>query len=501
MTHVKELLKQARTLNADERYEEVLALLSDDVLALSKYNNVNLLVERARAHFKCGQYLQCKSFAERILNIAPKNHIANFYLAIWLTKEKNYTEATKLLELGIDVSPGDAAFYNALGALQKEQRQYEEAIRFYDIAEQLNANFAPTYYNRAFVYYIKEEYSQALKDYEKYLSISKDRFDEIFRRRAADRVLELKNLLKDKSFDNIRLIIEKIKNVLLYSGGLITHYTSLDTAKEIIFNRSFFRLSEGAFLNDSSEGRTLFELFSIYEAISYLPNDIEPEPYAKKPFIGSFVPDNLHDNLTLWRMYGKNNKEEAKGCAIAVDSKQITTQITDNLVLEKLTASADEEDFRFYHVAYKNYGSDDKPVFTIPGYSDEKNNELNSLVKQLLIEVDNFSFRKDITDLKYLFEQLNTIAFLFKSNAYQHEQELRLVVKGLHFVKKIDLNFSPPRVYIDLLDVLPHVKKLTLGPKVDKKEEWASAFYYGISQSDSSNDILPDVYLSHLPFK
>lgn len=61
---------------------------------------------------------------------------------------------------------------------------------------------------------------------------------------------------------------------------------------------------------------------------------------------------------------------------------------------------------------------------------------------------------------------INSIAFLFKSDVYQRENELRFVVEGVGFEKKFDKAENPPRVYIDLINVRPMIKKIALGPKV-----------------------------------
>jgi hypothetical protein len=72
-----------------------------------------------------------------------------------------------------------------------------------------------------------------------------------------------------------------------------------------------------------------------------------------------------------------------------------------------------------------------------------------------------------------------------------------LVVDGTGLEKKINENTIPPRVYIELESINPFIEKITLGPKVEKAEEWAVAFYYKLDQQGFH----PDIYISHLPFK
>jgi len=41
------------------------------------------------------------------------------------------------------------------------------------------------------------------------------------------------------------------------------------------------------------------------------------------------------------------------------------------------------------------------------------------------------------------------------------------------------------------------IKKITLGPKVDRADEWAAAFYYSLEK----DELKPCIHISHLPFK
>ena len=82
-----------------------------------------------------------------------------------------------------------------------------------------------------------------------------------------------------------------------------------------------------------------------------------------------------------------------------------------------------------------------------------------------------------------------------KSNAYKDKNEVRLVVKGIEFDKKYDMNETPPRVYIELESIKKMLEQITLGPKVDKVNEWASAFHYSYEGNT------PEIIISHLPYK
>jgi hypothetical protein len=126
---------------------------------------------------------------------------------------------------------------------------------------------------------------------------------------------------------------------------------------------------------------------------------------------------------------------------------------------------------------------------------EKEEKKLTTLVTQLKRKVKNYNSAKG--NKKDLEEYINSIAFLFKSDVYRSENELRLVVKGVGFEKKIDKDLSVPRVYINLVNIRPMVENITLGPKVERPDEWASAFYYSYDKQDKK----PDIFISHLPFK
>ncbi len=122
---------------------------------------------------------------------------------------------------------------------------------------------------------------------------------------------------------------------------------------------------------------------------------------------------------------------------------------------------------------------------------------MQGLIKELKKNVDTYKGGNNTCLEKYL----NNIAFLFKSDAYKNENEVRLVMKGIEYKKKYcnaneeDKFINPPRVYIELEPIKKIVSQITLGPKVDKVTEWASVFHYSYEKK------APAIMISHLPYK
>ena len=69
--------------------------------------------------------------------------------------------------------------------------------------------------------------------------------------------------------------------------------------------------------------------------------------------------------------------------------------------------------------------------------------------------------------------------------------------KKFYEEKKEDKYVTPPRVYIELVPIKKSVEQITLGPKVDKANEWASVLHYSYKGEEKT----PQIIISHLPYK
>jgi hypothetical protein len=264
----------------------------------------------------------------------------------------------------------------------------------------------------------------------------------------------------------------------------------------MILKNSLFRLSEGAFLNDTSEGRELFNYLNL-ELTNRTADETIAESYIERPFIGSFVAESKCNDLTLWRMYGKEAQAEAKGCALTIHKEKFIKSIKDKISPTDIDEGTEaetqiEEQFTFFNVAYLL-----KEKFILPGKEDSMELPLNDLMSALKNKVSELNKEQKAA----IAIRLNDIAYLFKSSEYQYENEIRLVVQGVGFLKTIDCSFTPPKVYIELVDIVPALKKITLGPKVERADEWAAAFNYHIKEQLKKNTEKVDIVISHLPFK
>ncbi|GGB81899.1 hypothetical protein GCM10007424_22480 [Flavobacterium suaedae] len=408
-------------------------------------------------------------------------------------------KAIKDYDKAIEINPKNIIFYLNRGNSWYKKEKFDKAIEDYNKAIKINPKHAKAYYNRGNIWQIKGNFKDAINDFEKYLKLVSDKND-YWAKQAKENIKELEFAIKIPSYSAVSNIVEQIKSILVFEEDCVTHYTSLSTAKILILEeKSTFRLSEGAFLNDTSEGRALFNFLNNFHITEQTNDRTIAEPFTEKPFIGSFVPKAKHDDLTLWRMYGKENDIEAKGCALTINREKFVNAIKESINKETKTTPENSlitnSDFTFYRVAYLDK-KEGNTCFTIPGPTDDdKEMKLNDLMSELAKHIEENEINEE--DKVIITEKLNEIAYLFKSTDYLYEHEVRLIIDGVGFKKGIDN--ETPKVYIELVDIRPALHQITLGPKIEKAEEWASTFNYYLKQNYEDQNT--EIVISHLPFK
>lgn len=481
---VADLLKQ-------DQFDEVLALLSDDVLEREK--DAELYLWRGNAWYNKADYIKAIADYSKATELNPKYELAFYNRGLAYVAIKEFDRAIEDYTKGISFMPNYVdAYYTDRGNAWKAKKEYEKAIDDYNKAIEINPAFENAFYNRGLA---KKENNVdlegSIKDFEKYLTLSIHK-DEPWAKYAKYYIEDLNERINDKELsvvaDVIADLISKIKGILLIEEDCITHYTSISALNNLILDCGKFRISEGNFMNDPSEGMELYNFLFDKTSASSIDGS-SAVCFSPKPFIGSFVAKDKCDDLNMWRFYGKENGVEAKGCAITLCMQKFIENIKDSLSNEKNKEARllDESDINFYQVVYVSHNCSTN--FYIP--NSDKSEELGKLMEELKEKVNSYNGNNKA----YLEKYLNSIAFLFKRDDYKNENEVRLVVKGIEFEKKYNMDVSPPRVYIDLESIKNKVIQITLGPKVENVNEWASAIYY------SYDDKAPDIMISHLPYK
>lgn len=431
-----------------------------------------------------------KEFYEKAIQIEPENYriynnLGNIYL-----KMGDFVLAQKYYEKAIQLKPNDTFVFNGYGALFYVMKEFEKAELNFRKSIEFSPDYCKPHHNLANVLYAQEKYLEAKVFYENSLKLRE--IKDIYYFVASARIEEINKILANEDYEKIQELVSKIKEVLEYKDKCITHFTSLSVTKHLIFEGSKFRLSEGAYLNDTSEGRELFTYLNYQSPFGKKENPVD-EIFVQKPFIGSFVSEGKNNDLTMWRMYGKEGKNEAKGCAVTMNIEDLSEQIKEELGVNRLEAS--ELEIKFYKVAY---WKDKKFIIPDEKLSGVKIKNLNKFCLELKKVLEEFNAKDEEIRIQIDVEELLfEIAFLFKGIEYQYEHEVRLVQKGIGFEKIVDTNFKVPRVYIELADISSSISKVILGPKVKKADEWAAAFHYELK----NKNVEAEVHISKQPFK
>lgn len=474
--------KYLKSLSHDEKSETILnflRILNDYIEINSSYE---LYYRKGTTHKLIGEFNEAINAFRIVLDGNHNVRHVYYNLGVCYSELNDFDNAIENFKNALELDPNNYWIYSHLGDIYVKLNIYINAMFNYNKSVEINPKFGWGYYDLGNLFVEIKNYDNAIFNYSKVLEIETNE-DSFLRKISIERIVETKERKNNLDYQEISILVGEIKNILQTNDFQITHYTSLTTANALIVKNSKFRLSEATYLNDTSEGK------SLYKFLDYQPNNDDVSGYSSsfinKPFIGSFVSDNLDDNLTLWRMYGKEKKEEANGCSLSLNGESFIQEcfmVNDNA--SSKWAEEIKNEFKFYKVAY--IGVDDCFVCGV-----EKDTLLMKKLNDLKRKMGSITITSNII------KRINEIAFLFKTSEYQHENEIRLVLSGDVFNKIVDDGFFPTRVYIELSSVVSSLQKITIGPKVRLPEEWAAAFYYSLKQINKNVSIK----ISRLPYK
>lgn len=503
MDEIQQLLQEVEHLIENKEYEAADKKLPDAVL--EKYNNDELYVNKSNICYYLKQYDRGIEYAEKAIQLDNNYDVGYAMLGFLYNETGDDKKSEEYYNVALNLNPNYVIVHNNLGTQYKNRKDYNKAIEYYKKAIEIDSNFAQAHFNLGLTY---EEMGtlvaleKAITSFQKWLQLVKDSNDPVIKY-IENKIEELQKQLNDKEYNEVSKIVDEIKSLLKYNGNSITHYTSLSVTRLLILEDKPIRISEAAFLNDTSEGTALFDFLGI-DTEHGKNNKKEKDyiPFVKKPFIGSFVADEKCNDLTLWRMYGKENNEEAKGCAITIDAITFLESVKEELLQPSVSGTQSvEDDFHLYNVGYITNDNQ----FIVPAnlpISKTINDKIVEIKKSLKAFVDKNPNQEKKDDMR---ELLNRIAYLFKNAEYQYEHEVRLIVRDVRLKREIETKdekkepLKLPRVFINLININPYISKITIGPKVANKEEWASIFYYHLQEKQANKNL--EIQVSCLPFK
>ena len=218
-------------------------------------------------------------------------------------------------------------------------------------------------------------------------------------------------------------------------------------------NTKFLRLYDSTNLNDPTEGhyflKRLTSAYSVLRVPAYITSFVRPRKTATNPDSTIDKAAKARDNLVFWRHYG----EDGKGCSISIPADRFTS----------------ERSLTLYSVIYGSQAADSaaeeiRPV--IERVDDILSPDLNPRAQRQLAAT--------------IIRALGELPYLYKSSAYDYEEECRLMFLESSPEHKDPIQYEfrqtsgghgRPRMYVNhpclnLTNVLSTGSCITLGPCV-----------------------------------
>jgi tetratricopeptide (TPR) repeat protein len=125
MADIAELLKKAKALAHEERYEEVLEI-GRQMLDLD-VDSVDALAEMANAYWHLGRLYRAERYVEKALELDDSQPLAWYNRGLIESRREHYKEAAAAFRRAVDLQPDFANAWNMLGLSLYRQNKMEEA--------------------------------------------------------------------------------------------------------------------------------------------------------------------------------------------------------------------------------------------------------------------------------------------------------------------------------------------------------------------------------------
>ena len=377
----------------------------------------------------------------------------------------------------IELDPEHALAYRDRGFVYYLEDDSDKAIADYSKAIELDPEYAPAYSDRGNVYNVCGENESAFNDY-----LKCGKYDETIK--STDSLVYIADRIDNLNIDSVKRIdvfslfldligeVQTIRKQLFYgpkSSNAVAHYASLNTLKVLVEGEPF-HLYNVAYMNDPEEGQVFFELMKnkidvenkFYQS-DQISNHLSPA------YVGSFVRVgglDQKDRLSLWRLYGKHNNEEATGACLIFKTRQFAKD--SSFTIGAMSKPQEDRLPELYRVIYKSETDADDMRESLDG--------LSTKLEEIAQFIDSYTSVKD--ELTILVrEVLDSIRFLFKADNFKDEEEVRIVQMSYYTdnsgqsERKIDEEYFPPRIYLEMPDNI-RFSEVILGPKSGKLIEW-----------------------------
>ena len=455
--------------------------------------------EEAERYFDLG--VECyknKKFEEAINNFTKAIELdrddKNIYISrgfAYMNIEK-YEEAIEDLTKAIELGENDKFIYASCGFAYMEIEKYKEAIGYFTKVLEYEDDKI-IYRNRGLAYICTDKYKEAIEDFTKTIKLNKSENYEqknentninnniLDKIKLTDNILDLiYDILKsnalnylsdDESINLIRLICfcyELMQEIKIKSSEIknlqFVHYTRASTL-QFLLKKDYtakLRLNNAVYMNDPEEGQILKQIFHKLDENNELGNLLEDNDDIKNyTYLTCFSPDDKKDELPMWVHYGDNTK----GVGLVFNK-----DFFDGIYLYKVQY-IDIKNFDISKLN-KNVSDNIKAIFDFLKKDEIKNN-------------NNREFKTYVNII------LNYISYLFKDDAYEYENEVRILNYrdyNSSDIKTVISESGIPKLFIDYNKCISNKNcvEVIAGPKANYTEISAYSKYTGISKVSKS---------------
>ena len=466
---------------------------------------------------------EIKSYQNIKCEDSPETYaLAQFNLGLIFRQKGNIEEAIKSYR-NIEHKYSPETYAKArlnLGTILGEKKDIEEQIKIY---RDIKREDFPEAYARAQLKLglILEQNNNIEGAIEHYYNSS----EYLYYPNVHIRILKIENKsTRDTLYKIVIAIHNIISNLIILPlfkdyEYKFAHYTQTSVAWKIIKDSSAFRLGLIKNVNDPMEGLTLLKF--LQQSCILLKdffNYSKEINYSEHVFVSCFTFN--HDSLNQFRLYGKEDNQEASGVSI-IFPKDFFNLDPDNYINTLIdlnsnkTSGYSKEQNSKIGTNYKNsldkqplyrciyldpdtgyvsLAKRDKATFyrelyaggkNIEEISEEADNiwnnyissitdkekEIKKYLKNISYEIKELSSAQDISkeEKKHIFETLHFILlplqYLIKHAAFQEEQECRMIYITSLNNEKVQLDWESKQVYIEYEpEVKAHLDKIYLSP-------------------------------------
>jgi len=413
-----------------KKYEEAIKDY-DKAVALNP-DDPKIYFNRGIVYYNLGKYKEeiedykifittnCK---HNILNSKYNNYAIDYIITAFL-QNKEYEECNKYLLECIELYKNkhvinEKVIYQKIGENYICLEKYEEGADYLSKTEKDPIEFLSIYENINQMYDVTS------------LLIGKSpecRFNKII-----TPIRDKEQLVK--SYKEIYLSVLKIIYSLLIKDDReysFAHYTTRKTASQLILDKSPLRLSSALTTNDPIEGKILMTYLGI-DTLQANPDTNNPEDKNDfQAFIGCFSFNE--ESLNQFRLYGKENSEEATGVSIVLNNKFFSKDMSLDILPGKPKRDIKEDDemvmidhkYPLFRCLYID--PDEKEVVSL-GHSDDDNeiNEKLENIKGFLLKIKDKLSKLENKDKDIIENLFLTLRYLVKHAAFKEEQECRII--------------------------------------------------------------------------